>query len=227
MWMQKKFSEVHIHAHHCLDNRHAHINCVCAFCMFSFALPRSWICKQKIFLAMRFVYTHPHPHSVQMQRQKFRFVRKHFQHRDQKRREIFSQYDYDYVYSGWAKSVAGFCEKVQTKSTADIQVNKMKKERARERIRTWSELCAAFYKEFKYSLRFGDFSIGITSNGFLVKCCYSMNVCVCSGEENENENEMDMHACEGVFVPLRQVVDLHTHLRGGGVAIDRLTSGHE
>lgn len=50
------------HAHHCLDSRRTHINCVsvCVFCMFSIAFPKSWICKQKIFLAMKFVYPHPH-----------------------------------------------------------------------------------------------------------------------------------------------------------------------
>lgn len=41
------------HAHHCLDSRRTHINCVsvCVFCMFSIAFPKSWICKQKIFLS--------------------------------------------------------------------------------------------------------------------------------------------------------------------------------
>lgn len=88
-----------------------------------------------------------------------------------------------------------------------IQVNKP------ESVRTWSELCAAFYKEFEYSLRFGDFSIGITSNGFLVKCCYSsMNVCVCSSKENENE--MDMHACEGGCLCSATAGSRFTHLRG-------------
>lgn len=38
---------------------HTQIECVCVWvCMFSFAFPRLWICKQKIFLAMRFIYTY-------------------------------------------------------------------------------------------------------------------------------------------------------------------------
>lgn len=72
---------------------------------------------------------------------------------------------------------------------------RLESERERESWRkAWTELCAAFYKEFKYSLRSDNFHIGITPNGFLRNATIVNRFgCVSSLHSVRKLNEMDMY----------------------------------